>query len=277
MSTVHGTRYTVHGAQDLCASSRQIPELSAIVITRNEARHIGECLETLHFCGEIIVVDSGSTDQTVSIARKYTEKVFETEWMGYAEAKQFACDKASGEWILWIDADERVPDALAFEIREILKSGPKYAGYKIARRAFFLRRWIKHGGWYPGYVTRLFRRNAGRFDSARVHESLILTGSVGTLKNDLLHFTDESIYHYFEKFNKYTSLAADDLAGKCKMVGIADLLFRPPVMFLKMYILKFGFWDGIEGFLLAIFSSHYVFVKYAKLWERRNSEGVRDG
>lgn len=260
------------------------PKIAAIVITKNEERHIFECLASLSFCDEVVLVDSGSTDATVALARGLDVRVFETGWIGYAEAKQFACEQTDSEWILWVDADERVSPELADEIRVVTSSQSGHSGFRVARRAFFLGRWMKHGGWYPGYVVRLFLRKAGRFDSARVHESLILDGSVGLLRNDLDHYTDDTISHYFFKFNKYTTLAAEDLIDKGRTAGPADLLFRPGLMFFKMYIMKLGLLDGIEGFLLAVFSSCYVLAKYAKLWEKSNvgkrklkKLGVSDG
>lgn len=244
--------------------------LTAIVIAKNETRNIADCLSALEFCGDRVVVDTGSSDDTAHLARNNGARVFEKAGLGYAEAKQFATDQCTSEWILWIDADERVPADLADEILQVIEKKTEFVAYRLARRAFFLGRWMKHGGWYPGYVTRLFKRNAGRFDTARVHESLIIDGAVGTLKNDLDHYTDDSIHHYFYKFNKYTSLAAEDLTDKGRKAGVADLLFRPGIMFFKMYVMKLGLLDGIEGFLLAVFSSCYVLTKYAKLWEKKH-------
>jgi glycosyltransferase involved in cell wall biosynthesis len=242
-------------------------KVSAIVITLNVEQRIEACLSSLSFADEIIVVDSGSTDRTIEIAKQFTDHVQITEWTGYAEAKQFALDKAAGDWVLWVDADERIPEPLAKEIMEIIQSQTAHGGFRVARKAFFLGRWMKHGGWYPGYVVRLFRRESGRFNTARVHESLIVDGSIGTLREPMFHYTDDSLIHYFSKFNKYTTLAAEDLHERGKWAGIADLLFRPLHMFFKMYVFRLGLLDGIEGFLLAVFSSSYVFVKYAKLWE----------
>jgi glycosyltransferase involved in cell wall biosynthesis len=241
--------------------------LSAIVITKNEVNNIAHCLESLHFVDEIVVVDSGSIDGTTDLARQYTEKVYTIEWRGYAATKQYALEKTTGEWILWLDADERVTAGLAKEIRSVIQNPRQHSGFQVPRRAYFLGRWIKHGGWYPGYVIRLFKKEAGHFGEEKVHERLHLTGQVGTLKGPIDHYTDNTIQHYFDKFNQYTSLAAEDLGEKEKRFHVLDLFIRPIHMFLKMYLWKTGFLDGIEGFLLAVFSAHYVFVKYAKLWE----------
>jgi hypothetical protein len=147
------------------------------------------------------------------------------------------------------------------------KDDERIVGYSVARKAYFLGRWIKHCGWYPSRVTRLFRRGKGRFSENRVHEQLELQGDVGILRNDLLHFTDPSLQHYFAKFNKYTSLAAEDLRESGRSFGFYDVLLRPPFTFFKMYVLKRGFLDGMQGFILCVLSSLYVFTKYIKLWE----------
>ena len=242
--------------------------LSVIVITQNEERNIVECLQSVSWADDIVVVDAESTDRTAELARQFTHKVFITGGMGFAAAKNFALTHASNEWILWLDADERVPPALGNEIREILLSGvSSCAGYEVARRAYFLGTWMRHCGWYPGYVLRVFRKSAGEFTQSRVHERVDLRGPVGRLKNDLLHYTDETLYHYFSKFNAYTSLAARDAHDAGKRCSYYDLLARPAYVFVKMYILRRGLLDGMHGLILSLLSASYVFVKYAKLRE----------
>jgi glycosyltransferase involved in cell wall biosynthesis len=242
--------------------------LSVLVITRNEENNIVDCLESVGWADDIVVVDAGSSDRTVELARRFTQKVFVTPWGGFSEAKEFALRQASNEWVLWLDADERVPPALGAEIRETLADGaPSYAGFRLARRAYFLGKWIRHCGWYPGYVLRLFRRDAGAFNRSRVHERLELRGPAGRLRNDLLHFTDETLYHYFSKFNTYTSLAAEDAHEAGRSSSAYDLLLRPPYLFFRMYLFRGGFLDGMHGLVLSLCSAGYVFVKYAKLNE----------
>jgi glycosyltransferase involved in cell wall biosynthesis len=246
--------------------------LTVITLTLNEERNIRECLESARWADELIVVDSGSSDRTVEIARSFTSKVFTVTWQGYGATRNFAHEKASGDWILWLDADERVTPDLAGEIRGILQDDLQSVdGYAIARRAYFLGRWIRHSGWYPGRVVRLFRRGKGRFSETRVHEQLQIDGAVVTTRHDLLHLTDPDLVHYLSKFNTYTSLAAEDMINAGRRFRFRDLLLRPPFQFVKMYILRGGFLDGIEGFILAVLSSAYVFAKYAKLWERQNN------
>jgi glycosyltransferase involved in cell wall biosynthesis len=242
--------------------------LTVITITRDEERNIQECLESVQWADQLVVVDSGSRDRTVELARGYTGDVYSIDWAGYGHARNIALEHAAGEWILWLDADERVSAELAAEIRDLLgRDESGFSGYSVARRAFFLGKWIKHCGWYPSRVVRLFRKERGKFSENRVHERLELQGEVGTLQHDLLHYTDPNLQQYLAKFNKYTTLAAQDMASNGKSFRLWDLLVRPPFTFVKMYILRLGFLDGIHGFILSVLSSAYVFSKYAKLWE----------
>ena len=248
--------------------------VTVITLTLNEARNIGPCLESVRWADEILVIDSGSTDETIDRARAFSARVHEIEWRGYGAARNFALEKATGEWILWLDADERVTPELAAEIQQILRDDPAgIDGYSIARRAYFLGRWIRHSGWYPGRVTRLFRRGKGTFSESRVHEQLRLEGTVAHTKHDLLHLTDPDLAHYMQKFNTYTTLAAQDMVAAGRKSGMGDLTVRPAFQFFKMYILRLGMLDGLEGFILAVLSSAYVFTKYAKLWELTRERG----
>lgn len=243
-------------------------KLSVIVITHNEEKNIVDCLRSVSWADEIIVVDAKSHDQTVEHAAQFTTKIFITEWKGFAAAKNFALQKVSNEWILWLDADERVTPKLALEIKQLLSEvSNEYVGYEVARRAYFLGKWIKHCGWYPGYVTRLFKCSAVKFKEMRVHEKLEVSGNVGKLNSDILHFTDDTLFHYIEKFNRYTTLAAEDLVEVGKRSSFFDIFIRPPYLFFKMFFLRRGFLDGMHGFVLSLLSANYVFVKYAKLRE----------
>ncbi|MCG3119793.1 MAG: hypothetical protein ALAOOOJD_02305 [bacterium] len=162
------------------------------------------------------------------------------------------------------------------EIIAALQSNPVAVGFEIPRLANFLGKWIRHGGWYPGYVLRLFRREAGRFNDKQVHEGVHIDGKIERLKKHLLHYTDRNLQHYFEKFNRYTSLAAEELQQRGRRFHLWDLLLRPAWFFLRMYILKAGFLDGVPGFILARLSAAYVFAKYAKLWEMQKGSPVND-
>ncbi|MBI1807966.1 MAG: glycosyltransferase family 2 protein [Ignavibacteria bacterium] len=247
--------------------------LSVIIITHNEEQNIVECLQSVAWVDDIVVVDSQSSDRTVDLARKFTPKVLTTPWMGYAAAKNFALEKTKNEWIFWLDADERVPNELSAEIQDILKHQTESAsGYEVARRAYFLGRWIKHCGWYPGYVVRLFRKDGAKFDTSRVHEKLEIRGTIGRLRNDLLHYTDDNLFHYLAKFNRYTTLAAEDLRHGGKKFSIYDIIVRPSYLFFKMYFIRLGFLDGMHGLVLSLLSAAYVFCKYAKLWDSTHAE-----
>jgi len=250
-------------------------EISAIIIAKNEEHNIARCLTGLKECVEdiIVLVDDKTTDRTVEIIRTFpTVKFYVINWKGYAQTKQQALSLTKNEWIFWIDADEVVTEELKKEIEEFKLSSPKHSAYSIPRKAYFLGKWIKHCGWYPGRVTRIFNKKRAKFSDLQVHEHLIVNGTVGEFKSELEHYTDPYIKHYFNKFNEYTSLAAKDLFNSKRKFAITDLLFRPIVIFIKMYIIKLGFLDGIEGFILSVFSSLYVFTKYCKFWELKREE-----
>jgi glycosyltransferase involved in cell wall biosynthesis len=243
---------------------------SVIVITKNETQNIDACLQSVSFSDDIIVVDAESTDDTVAKAKVFTDKIFVRPWMGFAAAKQFALLQTKHDWVLWLDADERVMPDLAAEIQQTVLTGTTHAAFTVARRAYFLGRWIRHSGWYPGRVARLFNKQQARFNDAAVHEGLEISGTIGELRYDLLHFTDPNIYHYFAKFNRYTTLATEGLEKRGKYFKLTDIIIRPWWQFMRMYVFRLGFLDGVQGFLLAVFSSAYVFTKYAKLWERQS-------
>lgn len=222
----------------------------------------------MRWAKEIVVVDGGSNDKTVELARRFTRKVYIKPWEGYAASKNFALQHCTGDWVLWVDADERVTKELGEEVQATIAGGvAQCVGYEVPRKAFFLGRWIKHCGWYPGYVLRLFRRGAGEFSNHKVHERLEIEAEVGRLRSDLLHFTDPNLWHYFDKFNRYTSLAADELLARGGRYRLSQLIVNPIWVFFRMYFLKMGFLDGVQGFILCALSACYVFTKYAKFWE----------
>ena len=244
-------------------------DLSVLVITKNEERNMAACLASVAWAKEIVVVDAGSTDATVEIARTMTSKVFVREWDGFGPTKNFGLNQATGEWVLWLDADERVTETLRDEMLQAMRAAAtEVTGFSVPRRANFLGRWIDHCGWYPGRVTRLFRRQAGRFSQHRVHERLELTGTVMQLHADLLHYTDPDLFHYYEKFNRYTSLAAEELETRGATFHVRDLVIRPLWTFVRMYVVRRGFLDGVPGLILCACSAGYVFTKYAKFWEK---------
>jgi glycosyltransferase involved in cell wall biosynthesis len=245
--------------------------ITAVVIVKDEEHQLAACLESIAWVDEIIVVDTGSKDGTVELARRYTPNLYEIEFEGYGHAKSYGLEMASSEWILSLDADERISPSLRDEIRNLIDRPGDVDGYLIPRTPFFLGKAIRHGGWYPAHVLRLFRRGKGSFSQRRVHEEVILSGSCLRLKNPILHYTDPDLTHYMRKLNLYTSLSAAELVEKRKEFALSRLLLRPPFMFLKMYLFRLGFLDGLQGFLLAALSSVHVFLKYAKHWEMLSS------
>ena len=219
------------------------------------------------FADEIIVVDSGSEDQTLPIAREFTDKVFQEPWQGFARQKNLAQEKARGPWILNIDADERVTPELKEEILSVLQKGSSCAGFKIPRKNFFCGQWIQHGGWYPNYQLRLYLKEAGTFAQREVHEQVVVKGRVGTLKAPLEHFTYDSISDYLKRMDRYSDLSAQQYLLEGKKVSWPEILFRTKYTFFKMWILQRGFLDGTNGLVLAVLYSYYTFIKYAKLKE----------
>ena len=241
-------------------------KISCVIITYNESRNIRRCLESVNWVDEIVVVDSHSTDDTRDIAAAFTDRIHKLKWSGFGPAKEYARGKATGDWILSVDADEVVPGDLKEEIQRVTESQGSLDGYLLSRRSNFLGRWIRHGGWYPDLVLRLFRIEKGRFTGRVVHEEVRINGSIGRLKSDLLHHTDPDFDHYLKKLNRYTSLDAVQLLSEGRKAGVLDILFRPVLTFVKMYFFKRGFLDGLPGLILAVSSSFHVFSKYVKLW-----------
>ncbi len=241
-----------------------MPKISAVVITLNEEKNIERCLRSLDFVDEIIVMDSHSTDETPEIAKKFGAKIFEVDWEGFGKTKELARQKASCSWVLSIDADEEITPKLKEEILQAVKNN-FYAGYFITRKSNFLGKWIGHSGWYPDYVLRLFQKESGKFDDSLVHEQVRVQGEMGYLKNPLQHYTYPNLKHYFNKLRRYTSLSAQQLHQRKVRAYPWDLIFRPPATFIKMYLIKLGFLDGWQGFVLAVLSSYQVLLKYLKL------------
>lgn len=243
-------------------------KISAIVITFNEAANITECLESLKWCDEIIVIDSTSSDNTCELARKFTNNITITGNLPYGEKRNIGIDKAAYDWILWIDADERISNELKEEITGLTNvTQAKCDAYLVNRRSYFINKFIKHSGWYPDYTLRLFRKSAGiRFDSSLVHEKAVYSGKPGRLKHDILHYTDRDFEHYIKKLNNYTSLSAEELYTKGRKASFFDIIFRPAFTFFKMYFLKLGILDGYMGLVLSTLSSVHVMTKYSKLY-----------
>lgn len=236
------------------------------MITKNAAGKLAACLSSLSFCDEILVVDSGSSDSTCEIARSFNARIIEKPWLGFGRQKQFAVDQASNDWVFCIDADEWVSTQLAASIAQKLKQ-PSAPVYRMARRNRFLGKWLRHGEGYPDWSLRLFDRRSARWSDDPVHEKVLYAVTPGTLEGDLMHESAESLREYIEKQNSYTSLAAQQLFERGQSANALRLLGSPVVRFIKFYVFRFGFLDGMPGFAHTVIGCMNSFTKYAKLAE----------
>lgn len=240
--------------------------LSVIIITKNEQAHIADCIQSVDFAEEVIVLDSGSTDETVAIARQLGAKVYHTtHWPGFGQQKNKALDLATQPWVLSIDADERVPEDLAIEIQAVL-ANPGADAYSMARMSCFGGRWIKHSGWWPDRLVRLFKRGQGRFKDVTVHESVLVSGTTAELHGHLLHYPYASLEVLITKTNQYSSAAAQQLHEKGRRIGLLGITAKAFWTFVRIYIIRRGFLDGREGFILAGVAAAGSFFRYSKLW-----------
>lgn len=243
----------------------QNPKLSVIIITLNEAENIRPCLESVGWADEIVVVDSGSSDGTVEICREFGAKVLiNTDWPGFGPQKNRALEQASGDWILSLDADERVSPALRQSIEAILAK-PAADGYLLPRQAYFLGHPMRHGGWWPDYVLRLFRRQAGSFAPVLVHETVLLQGKTAKLQEPLIHFSYVSLEQLLAKINKYSSAGARQAQSKQKTGSLGKALARGFWAFFRAYCLRAGFLDGSAGLIAAISKGEETYYRYLKL------------
>ena len=245
-------------------------KLTVILPCFNEEPNIGECLESVKWADEIMVVDSGSTDRTVEIARRYTGRILVHKYVNSAAQKNWAIPRAAGEWVMVIDCDERATGELQEEIRRLMAAGPSHDGYYIRRRNYFLGKRIKRCGWERDRVLRLFRRDKGRYADRAVHADVELDGKAGELAGFLEHYTYRSLDQYFEKFGRYTKWGAEDAFKRGTRAGALSLIFRAPLRFLKMYVFQLGFLDGFAGLVLCALAAFSVFAKYARLWALQN-------
>jgi glycosyltransferase involved in cell wall biosynthesis len=244
--------------------------LTAIVTTLNEEANIRECLASLAFADEILLVDSFSTDRTLAIARSFSGermRIVQREYFGSAAQKNWAMDQVSTPWILIVDADERVPPALAQEIQALLEAGPGARHYFLRRQNFFLGRLIRHSGWSTDKVVRLFERGAARYPNRRVHADLVTQGATPTLAHPMVHETYRSLDQALEKLHRYATWAAADAYRAGRSPGLVELLFRPLWRFFRMYFIQAGFLDGRHGLVLCVLQAYGVFLKWARVWE----------
>jgi glycosyltransferase involved in cell wall biosynthesis len=244
-----------------------VPKLSVTVITRDEAANLAAALDSVAWADEIVVVDSESADATVAIARRYTSKVLVAPWPGYVAQKNRAAAEASHDWILSIDADERVSPELAVEIRALMQSEPAAMGYRIPRVTFHLGRWIRSTDWYPDHQLRLYDKRRGGWTGRLVHESVKVDGAVVDLAGELQHYAYRDLSHHLQTMDRYATLAARQMHEDGRTAGWLDLAVHPPAAFLRNYLLRGGIRDGVPGLIISTLNASYVALKFAKLWE----------
>lgn len=240
--------------------------LSVVLITCNAADHLEKCLDSCRFADEIVVVDSGSEDRTLEIARHYGARIVHQDWLGFGRQKQFAVSQASSDWVLCLDADEWLSITLSSNIKEILRY-PQHHAYRFARCNKFMGRFLRHGEGYPDWNLRLFDRRRARWSDDDVHEYVITDGPVGSIAGDLMHESGEDIARYIYKQNRYTTLQAEILYRRGKKVSTAKMLISPLTRFIKFYLVRQGFRDGVPGLVHIAIGCMNSFIKYAKLRE----------
>ena len=251
-------------------------KLTATVITYNEAEHIQHALESVAWADEIIVVDSGSTDGTVELARPLATRVIVRDWPGYSDQKNFAADNASNDWVLSVDADERVTPELAAEIRGVLSREPQARGFRIRRVSWYLGRWVRSTDWFPDYQLRLYDRRAGRWNGLAIHESFRLaSGTPAKLGGELHHYAYRDISHHLKKIDAYTTMLARQAHEQGRRANPLGMAVHPWLAFLRNYVLRRGFTDGTAGLVISLLNAYYVFLKQAKLWELQRTPPAR--
>jgi glycosyltransferase involved in cell wall biosynthesis len=244
-----------------------VPKLSVTIITLDEADHIAAAIDSVSWADEVVVVDSGSTDGTADLARAKGARVSTRAWTGWIDQKNHAASIASHDWILSIDADERVTPALAREIRGLLQGEPARRGYRIPRVTFHLGRWIRTTDFYPDYQTRLYDRRAGAWQGGRVHESVRVQGGPGQLRGELEHYSFRDLADQVARLDRYSTLAARQMHEDGRRATVFDLVVHPPAAFLRNYLLRRGCLDGSAGLIISAVNAYGVFLKFAKLWE----------
>jgi glycosyltransferase involved in cell wall biosynthesis len=249
-----------------------VPKLSVTIITKNEAANLEAALASVAWADEIIVVDAESTDETVAIARRFTDHVIVRPWPGFVDQKNHAATLASHDWILSLDADERVTPALADEIKAVMSGSPNAAAYRVPRVAWHLGRWIRTTDWYPDHQVRLYDRRSARWTGQYVHEGVVASGAVGDLTSELQHFPYRDIADHLETVNRYTTAAARQMHESGRRSGVLQMVGHPPLAFLRNYIARGGIRDGTVGLIISSMNAYYVFLKFAKLWEMQSKE-----
>ena len=243
------------------------------VVAKNEADDLGAALASVAWADEIVVVDSHSSDNTVAVARQYTERVVVHDWLGHIEQKNYAASLATHDWILSLDADERVTPALAEEIRGALRTDPAHTAFRIPRITWHLGRWVHSTDWYPDFQDRLYDRRRAKWTGRYVHESLSNSGSSGQLRGEIQHYAYRDIADHLETIDRYTTLAARQMHESGRRAGLLDVAAHPPLAFLRNYLARGGIREGVPGFIISSMNAYYVFLKFAKLWELNRVPG----
>ncbi|HUF05364.1 MAG TPA: glycosyltransferase family 2 protein [Aridibacter sp.] len=253
-------------------------KISAKIIVFNEEDNIAEVCESVGWADEIVVVDSGSTDRTVEIARGFTDKIHFNKFVNFKLQHEFADSKTDNDWVFWIDADERVTPELKESILALKERDPDDLpnGFLIGRKPRYMGRWIGHSGWYPDRVLRLYRKSASSWSDNIVHESVRVDGDPGTLEGELLHYTRRNLKEHHDVIARYSELAAEFRFRKGERAGWSDFLLKPPSAFVESYLLKQGFRDGLQGLLIAYFRAYSVFLRSAFVWELQQKEANPD-
>ncbi|MEO6695308.1 MAG: glycosyltransferase family 2 protein [Ignavibacteria bacterium] len=245
-------------------------KISAVIICKDEESNIEDCLKSILWCDEIIIIDSFSKDSTLKIAKIYTDNIFQNEWKGFSNQRKFALTKINYEWIISLDADERCGSELKNEINSVLsKDNIPEKGFLIPRKSFFLGKWVRHCGWYPDHQLRLFRKDSVYIGERLVHEGYEVNGETGKLKNDILHYTVNSISEFMSRINLYSTLSANEKMSDRK-IGVAYILIKPFLEFMKKYIFQMGFMDGITGVMVCYFHMMTKTLTYMKIREMQN-------
>ena len=248
-----------------------MPPVSVVIITQNEADNIRNALESVQWADDIIVVDSGSTDDTIQIAKQFTDRIVSHKWTGYGAQKNYGASLATHDWILSLDADEQLSAALTEEIHSLLENEPTARGYRMPRVTHYLGQWIRTTDWYPDYQLRLYDRRVAQWSDHLVHESVSVNGPIEYLRSELEHFAYRNVSQHLATIDRYTTLAAQQMLKNGRQANTLDLVLHPLCAFLRNYIARGGFRSGSVGIIVSLLNSYYVFLKFAKLWEAQHS------
>lgn len=247
-------------------------KVSAVIVCCDEEENVERCLQSLTWADEIVVVDSFSQDRTVELCRKYTSRIFQREWLGMVRQREYAVSLAQNDWVFAVDADEVITETLRNEVLMRLSEDKEdNSGYYIKRHSHYLGRWIDHGGWYPDFKLRLFRKDKVYVGGENPHDKCFVQGRTAKLNGEMIHYPYKNISRQLRTIDTYSDIVSERLFEKSPAFLLIKMIFRPPAKFLETYIYKLGFLDELPGFVISVLSSYYVFLKYAKLWERRRT------